>query len=228
MSLVNIKQGEQPLGLFNGRKKTTTAETEDTWDEDALVEAAQKGNLDAFNELILHYQSQVYNLAYHMLHDPAAADDATQEAFISAHRALGQFRGGSFRAWLLRIVSNACYDELRRWKRRPAISWDDFGDLEEEANPHLADDGEHPEDYMQREELRNLLDRKLAKLPEAQRLSLILVDRLGFSYEEVSQTMNVRLGTVKSRLYRARAKMRDLLLEEGELLPARYRLKSSA
>ncbi len=201
---------------------TSTAQE---WDESTWVKMAQRGNLEAFNELILHYQNQVYNLAYHMLRDGAAADDATQEAFISAYKALDKFRGGSFRAWLLRIVSNACYDEMRRQKRRPAVSWDDFGDMEQEANPHLVSDIELPEQAVQRDELRDLLDRTMAQLPEEQRMTLILVDRMGLSYEETAQTMKTRLGTVKSRLARARGKMQDLLQQERELLPPRYRLK---
>jgi RNA polymerase sigma-70 factor (ECF subfamily) len=205
-----------------------TTEQAESWDEEALVKAAQRGNLDAFNELILYYQNQVYNLAYHIMHDPAAADDATQEAFISAYRALDKFRGGSFRAWLLRIVSNACYDELRRRKRRPAVSWEDFGDLEQEANPHLVDEGETPEESIQRDDLREFLDRTLSNLPEEQSLVIMLVDRLGFSYEEAAEAMEVPLGTIKSRLYRGRSQMRDLLLQHKELLPPRYRLYDRA
>jgi len=200
---------------------TTTA----TWDETALVQRARQGNLDAFNELILHYQTQVYNLALHLLQDGAAADDAAQEAFISAYKSLAKFRGGSFRAWLLRIVSNACYDEMRRRKRRPSVSWDDFGDMEDEANPHLVDGGALPEETVQQRELRAVIERAMAKLPKDQRMVLLLVDRMGFSYKEVAETMNVRLGTVKSRLARARKQMQKLLQEERELLPSRYRLK---
>ncbi len=199
---------------------TSTAES---FDEEKLVKAAQRGNLDAFNELILYYQTQVYNLAYHIMKDPAAADDAAQEAFISAYRALDSFRGGSFRAWLLRIVTNACYDELRRYKRRPKVSFDDFGEMDEEANPHLRDEAELPEETVQRDELRVVLEQTMEQLPEDQQTTLFLVDRLGLSYQEVADTMETELGTVKSRLYRARAKMRDYLMEHSELLPPRYR-----
>lgn len=198
----------------------------DTWDETVLVQRAQKGNLDAFNALILHYQTQVYNLAWQLLHDSAAADDATQEAFISAYKGLAKFRGGSFRAWLLRIVANASYDELRRRKRRPTVSWEDFGDMDEEANPHLSNGGPLPEQTIQQQELRAALERALAKLPQDQRMVLVLVDRMGLAYQEVADAMNVRLGTVKSRLARARGQMQQLLQEEGELLPHRYRLNS--
>lgn len=197
-----------------------------SWDEPGLVRAAQRGNLDAFNELILYYQTQVYNLAYHLLQDPAAADDAAQEAFISAHRSLQQFCGGSFRAWLLRIVTNACYDAMRYTKRRPSVSWESFGELDEEANPHLRDHAELPEEAVEREELRKLLEATMTMLPEEQRAVLLLVDRLGLSYEEAAETMQIQLGTVKSRLSRARGKMRDLLLEQRELLPGRYRLEN--
>ena len=194
------------------------------WDEEALVKAAQRGQMDAFNELILHYQSQVFNLAYHILHDPAAADDATQEAFISAYRSIKKFRGGSFRSWLLRIVTNACYDELRRRKRRPNVSWDDFGDMDEEANPHLVNGGPKPEESVQQQELRALLERSIAKLSKHHRTTIILIDRLGLSYEEAAKVMDVALGTVKSRLARARKEMQSLLQAERELLPARFRL----
>lgn len=196
----------------------------DTWDEEALIAAAQRGNLDAFNELVLHYQSQVYNLAFHIMHDPAAADDATQEAFISAYRAMKKFRGGSFRSWLLRIVKNACYDELRRRKRRPQVSWEDFGELDEEANPYLGDGGDKPEETLQQQELHALLERTIAKLPEHQRTTLILVDQMGLAYDEAADVMNVAIGTVKSRLARARREMQELLQAERELLPARFRL----
>ncbi len=202
-----------------------TASSTTSFDEEKLVTAAKRGNLDAFNELILYYQHQVYNLAYHLMKDPAAADDATQEAFISAYRHLDQFRGGSFRAWILRIVTNACYDEMRRYKRRPAISFDDFGGMDEEANPHLRDKAELPEETLVRSELREVLETTLERLPEEQRMTLFLVDRLGLSYEETADTMETELGTVKSRLYRARAKMRDYLQENAELLPPRYRLQ---
>jgi len=88
-------------------------------DEPALINDAKNGDLDAFNRLVLQYQDMLYNTAYRVIGDPVLAADATQDAFISAFRKLKSYRGGSFKAWLLRIVTNACYDELRRQKRRP-------------------------------------------------------------------------------------------------------------
>jgi RNA polymerase sigma factor (sigma-70 family) len=92
-------------------------------DEEALIQSAKEGDLNSFNRLVLAYQDLVFTQACRLLNDDQAADDATQEAFISAFRSIRKYRGGSFRAWLLRIVTNACYDELRRRKRRPTIAF---------------------------------------------------------------------------------------------------------
>ena len=101
-------------------------------DEAALISAAQQGDLNSFNRLVLAYQDQVYNHAYWMMGETEAAQDAVQEAFISAYRNIHSFRGGSFRAWILRIVSNVCYDEIRRRKRRPTTPLEPVDDLNEE------------------------------------------------------------------------------------------------
>ena len=193
-------------------------------DEPALIAAAQRGNIDAFNELVLVYQQQVYNLAYRILGDPASAADAAQDAFISAFQNIGRFRGGSFKSYLLRIVSNRCYDELRRHKQRPATSFEDFGEVDEEANPALINGGERPEEYTERQEMARVIQAGIETLPASQRITLALSDVQGLSYQEIADVTGVSLGTVKSRLARARGKMRDYLQDQGELLPARYRL----
>jgi RNA polymerase sigma-70 factor (ECF subfamily) len=193
-------------------------------EEASLIAAAQQGKVDAFNELVLAYQQQVYNLAYRILGDPASAADAAQDAFISAFENIGRFRGGSFKSYLLRIVSNRCYDELRRWKRRPATSFEDFGEVDEEANPALVNGGERPEDYAERQEMARMIQAGIETLPPDQRITLALSDVQGLSYQEIAEATEVSLGTVKSRLARARGKLRDYLQAQGELLPARYRL----
>ena len=195
-------------------------------DEAALIRAAQRGNMDAFNELVLTYQHRVYNLAYRILGDPASASDATQEAFIAAYQKIATFRGGSFRSWLLRIVANRCYDELRRRKRRPITSWEEFGDVDEEANPALINGGESPEESVERGELARLLQAAISSLPADQRVVLVLSDVEGMNYAEIAETVGIPVGTVKSRLARARARLRDLLQAQGELLPRAYRLES--
>jgi RNA polymerase sigma-70 factor (ECF subfamily) len=137
------------------------------------------------------------------------------------------FRGGSFKSWLLRIVTNACYDDLRRRKRRPATSLDDLtadeaGEIEFDVPS--TDDG--PEILVQRHELADLLQIGITTLPDDQRLVLVLSDVQGLSYEEIAETTRTNLGTVKSRLSRARAKLREYLQAHGELLPDIYRLES--
>ncbi|MCH8339878.1 MAG: sigma-70 family RNA polymerase sigma factor, partial [Chloroflexi bacterium] len=111
-------------------------------DELALIQGAKSGDLDAFNRLVLNYQGLAFNVALRIMGDEPSAADATQEAFISAYRGLRRYRGGSFRAWLLRIVTNACYDELRRLKRRPAASLDEM--TEQEAALPVASPTEGP------------------------------------------------------------------------------------
>ena len=194
-------------------------------DEIALINDARQGDLDAFNRLVLAYQDRVYSQAYRVLNDPQAADDATQEAFISAYKNLRSFRGGSFRAWLLRIVTNACYDELRRRKRKPTTSLEPLNDSGEEIeSPHwIADPGELPEDNVVRAELGMAIQNCLEKLPVDFRVVVVLVDVQGMDYLEAADVIGKPLGTVKSRLARARSRMRDCLQGFRELLPMSMR-----
>jgi RNA polymerase sigma-70 factor (ECF subfamily) len=196
-------------------------------DEQALIFAARQGDLDSFNRLVLAYQDVVYNQAYRVLGESQAADDATQEAFISAYNNLNSYRGGSFRAWLLRIVTNACYDELRRRKRRPTAPLEPLDDAGEEVeSPHwIADSGELPEDSVERTELARAIQRCIDGLPAEFRVVVALVDVQGMDYGEASQVIGKPLGTVKSRLARARGRMRDCLQAFWELLPAAFRLE---
>jgi RNA polymerase sigma-70 factor (ECF subfamily) len=197
-------------------------------DEAGLIKEAQKGDLDAFNSLILTYQDRVYNQAFRVLGDYQSADDATQEAFISAYKNLASFRGGSFRAWLLRIVTNACYDELRRKKRRPTTPLEPVDDEGNEIeSPYwIADSDESPEDEMARVELANAIQACLDQLSDDFRVVVVLVDVQGFDYLEASEVIGKPLGTVKSRLARARNRMRECLQGFWELLPLSMRLES--
>ena len=199
-------------------------------DEMALIKYAQGGDLDAFNRLVLFYQDQVFNLAYRMLDDEDSAEDAAQNAFIAIYRNLDSYRGGSFRAWVLRIVANTCYDELRRLKRRPTTPLEpETSEEEEMESPRwLADDGPSPEESAERAEMERAIQHCLEGLPDEFRLVAILVDVQGMVYEEVSQTIGKPLGTIKSRLARARLRLRHCLQGLGELLPAAYRLDSEA
>jgi RNA polymerase sigma-70 factor (ECF subfamily) len=197
-------------------------------DEFALIRNAQNGDLEAFNRLILAYQEMVYNQAYRVMGEADAAEDATQEAFISAYRKIHTYRGGSFKAWLLRIVTNACYDELRRRKRRPVVAiepTDDY-DNEIESPRWMASPGESPEDFVTRTELSASIQRCLNTLSEDFRTVVVLVDIQGMDYAEAAEIMGTPLGTIKSRLARARRGMRKCLQNIGELLPAAFRFSS--
>ncbi|GAB4562124.1 MAG: sigma-70 family RNA polymerase sigma factor [Anaerolineae bacterium] len=192
--------------------------------EELLIEAAQKGKLSAFNQLVLRYQGLAYNVAYRILGDPDQAADATQDSFVKAYRSLSSFRGGAFKSWLLRIVTNTCYDMLRSRQRRPTSSLDDLL-VDPEHASLLTHDEEGPEAFALRLELGELIARGIAELPEDQRVTLVLADIEGLSYQEIAEITNVQLGTVKSRLSRARARLRDYLLSRQELLPQQYRLR---
>ncbi len=193
------------------------------FDEQALVAAAQRGNLPAFNQIILHYQGLAYNVAYRILDDSDAASDATQDGFIKAYRRLGQYRGGSFKAWLLRIITNTCYDALRAQRRRPTDSLESEEDEDSDHDVRLLDHAERPDAYVMRQELAEAIQAAIQKLPADQRVTLILSDIEGLDYQEIADATQTALGTVKSRLSRARARLRDLLLSQGELLPSQYR-----
>jgi RNA polymerase sigma-70 factor (ECF subfamily) len=195
-------------------------------DEQALIASARKGDAQAFNQLVMLYQSMVYNLAYRILGNPDAAADATQDAFFSAFKAMGKFRGGSFKAWMLRIVTNACYDQLRSKQRRPTQSLDDLP-VEQDHVRYLRDPAERPDEQVERQELNQLIHAGIGTLPPEQRVVVVLSDVQGLSYQEIADVAGLSLGTVKSRLSRGRAKLRDYLRQHRELLPARYRLRDN-
>ncbi len=205
-------------------------------DETALIREAQRGGqagLDAFNTLVMAHQGQVYHVAYRIMGDSASAADATQETFISAYKSLSNFRGGSFKSFLLRSVTNACYDALRYNKRRPAVSLDDLGNdggltgagatMAEDSSERLRSTDENPADAAERHDLRSHIAQAALGLPPDQRITFVLSDIQGLSYNEIADMMNTSIGTVKSRLSRARAKLRDVLLAQPELLPEEIR-----
>ena len=196
-------------------------------DETALINEAQYGSLDSFNTLVLHYQDMLFNTALRIMGDEDAAADATQEAFLSAFRAINSFRGGSFKSWLLRTVTNACYDELRRQKRRPTVALEpDTDDGEEMETPRwLADPSMSPEEEAEADDLEHAIQHCLDELPVDFRTVVVLTDIQGMDYKEVSRVARVPLGTIKSRLARARLRLRECLQGFWELLPAAFRLE---
>jgi RNA polymerase sigma-70 factor (ECF subfamily) len=173
-------------------------------DEIALVQSARAGDLDAFNRLVLAYQDMAFNIAMRMLSDGDAAQDITQTAFLSAYRSLNSFRGGSFKAWVMRMVTNACYDELRRHQRHPTTPLEPVDDDDEtiESPAWMAGDGPSPEEEMERRELDRAVQRCLQGLDDEFRAVVVMIDLQGMDYLEVSQALNKPLGTIKS--WRAR------------------------
>ncbi len=196
-------------------------------DEVKLIEYAKGGDLDAFNRLVVEYQEVAYNVAYRLMGDSDSAEDITQDAFIAAYRKLDSFRGGSFKAWLLRILTNAGYDELRRRKRRPVTPLEPIGENDEEIESPawLEDPGESPEQAALRAELGQAIQHCLDGLDVDFRMVVVLVDIEGLDYKAAAEAAQSPVGTVKSRLARARRRMQDCLRGFGELLPSAFRLE---
>jgi RNA polymerase sigma-70 factor (ECF subfamily) len=200
-------------------------------DETLLINLSQKGDVNAFNQLVLKYQQTTYNVVLRMLGDRDTAADVTQDTFIAAFRAIQSFRGGSsFRAWLLRIASNQACDYWRRANRHPQDSLDTIMDKDE---PHDAgslnaliatEQAVNPEEFLLNHELQALLQQGLQELPLEQRVAVILCDVQGLSYEEIAASTQTSIGTVRSRIARGRKRLRDYLYERKELLPRSYRL----
>ena len=178
-----------------------------------LIERAATGDLEAFNQLVLRYQNLAYSHAYAMLGNPAQAGDATQESFIKAFQAINTFRGVSFRAWLLKIVTNSAYDVLRRSHRHPTqplLPEDETGE-EVESAAWLVDPSADVQEVVEQHELSKQIYQAMGELPEAFRSVLTLIDVNEMDYTEAAQALNIPLGTVKSRLARARLQMQQKL-----------------
>lgn len=194
--------------------------------EEQLIAAAQSGDLDAFNRLVVSYQGVAYNVAYRLMGEDAASQDATQDAFISAFRNIRSYHGGSFKAWVLRIVTNGCYDELRRRQRRPQTPLEPDGEDGDAPDPAwMADPGETPQELAERVELNTAIQRCLNQLEAEFRAAVVLIDVQGMDYSEAAAVLKRPLGTVKSRLARARGRMQECLQGFAELLPEGFRLK---
>jgi RNA polymerase sigma-70 factor (ECF subfamily) len=194
--------------------------------EQTIIERARRGSVDAFNMLVRRYQDAVYTLAYRMLGDPAAADDAAQEAFISAYRKLDSYRGGSFKSWLLRITANLCLDDLRRVKRQRTDYLDDLAPEDSADGPPLPSNETPPEEAAEQAELAAAIQRCINNLTAEHRAVLVMSDVEGFAYGEIAAALDTQVGTVKSRLSRARLAMRRCLAGIAgimELLPPEVR-----
>ena len=187
------------------------------YENQQLVQLVLDGDTQAFNDLVERHQSHAYNLCLRMLGDADAAADVAQDAFISAYKHLPSLRG-EFRPWLMRIVANGCRDVLRSKKRRPSVSLDLERDDDDTPAMQIADTSDGPEAALMKSELQITIAGALAEIPDDQREVIILSDIQGLSYQEIADMTGINIGTVKSRLNRARSRLRELLMA-AELLP---------
>jgi RNA polymerase sigma-70 factor (ECF subfamily) len=185
--------------------------------EAELVSATQRGDLEAFNQLVLTYQDHVFSLASRIVGDDDLAEDITQNTFLAAYRHLSGFRYGSFRSWLLQIATHACFDELRKQKRHPNQSLEYEADREEKLFPiyDLPIPSTLPEKEYEQRELNQAIQSALNQLDADRRAVVVLVDLEDFDYQEAAQILAVPIGTVKSRLGRARLQLRHHLKAYG-------------
>ena len=188
-------------------------------DEVETIRAAQAGDLSAFNRLVSAHQDSLYGWALSLVKDPDLAEDITQATFITAYEKLSIFRGGSLRAWLFTIARNRSFDELRRQKRRPVLSLDSTPDGEDERDllSFLPGQDLRPEEIYEANEQAIAIERLMARLPAPFQQALRLVDIEEMDYQEAAEVLGLPIGTLKSRLARARLKMRELLVYSGYL-----------
>jgi len=185
-----------------------------------LVLFAQKGDVEAFNHLVLAYQDRIYSLTARILGDYDLAEDLTQHTFMTAYTNLPRFRNGSFRSWLYRIATNACYDELRRRKRHPVSSIEDEIASEEKILPlyDFSATSVLPETELERHEMALVVQHALDQLDVDHKAVVVLVDQQDLDYQQAADVLGVPVGTVKSRLARARQKLRQLLDVRGTII----------
>ena len=189
---------------------TSAAATTAEFDSDAyLVARALDGELSSFEKLVSRYQNKILGYSARMLNDHEEAEDVAQEVFIKAYRSLDSFRGdSSFSTWIYRIATNLCIDRMRSKKRRPqqAYSLDEPIDKEEDkGGREIADYSGEPGRAIEREELRRRVREVMAEMPEKMRTILVMCDMQGMAYEDIAKVLDCPIGTVKSRLFHARA-----------------------
>ena len=186
--------------------------------EKDLIRKAKQGDMHAFEELILKHEKIVYNLALRMMNHSEDAKDISQEVFLKAYRSLSNFdERSAFSTWIYRITHNTCIDEMRKRKGKQNYSLEE--ELENEAGSmqrQIADEGDTPEESLLREEQKSEILQALDSLSEEHKAAIVLRDMKGFSYEEIAEILEVSLGTVKSRISRARNQLKNEILKMRE------------
>ncbi len=196
-------------------------------DYQELIRRSQEGDVEAFEELILAHQQKIYSIAYRMMGNPYDASDMAQEALVKIFKFIKNYRGeASFSTWIYHITMNTCRDELRKKYWQIETSLDQPMDNEEGSfNREIADFSSLPEDIYEKKELGAYLQGLIQALHPEYRMVIVMRENMGLSYEEIAEQLNISLGTVKSRLNRARKCLRDKILADKELYPQLQRLK---
>jgi RNA polymerase sigma-70 factor (ECF subfamily) len=186
--------------------------------DEELVRKSQKGDIAAFEQLISKYQQKIYNSAYRLMGNPHDAGDLAQEALIKVYKSIGSFRlDASFSTWVYHIVTNVCRDELRKRSRQQVSSLDEPLNLRDgEVNREVADFTNCPDYAYEQKESEEYIQKLINSLNPDYRMVIVLREIMGFSYDEIAQELNITLGTVKSRLNRARRYLKDMILAERE------------
>ncbi|MBV9020781.1 MAG: sigma-70 family RNA polymerase sigma factor [Ktedonobacteraceae bacterium] len=204
-------------------------------DEELLIVRSQRGEVDAFNQLVLRYQQTVYSAVFRLLGNYDVASDVTQNTFIAAYRSIQSYRGSSsFRSWLLRIGSNMACDHWRSVHRHPVESLEELTEEDEAHSSSLLsilatkEVESNPEAMLLSQEFQGVIQQGLQQLPLDQRVAVVLCDIQRLSYEEIATTTQATLGTVRSRIARGRGRLRTYLRQHQELLPHKYRLNTDS
>ncbi len=183
-----------------------------------LVERSKGGDLSAFEELVVMYQKQIYNLGYRMMGSEEDACDIAQEAFLKAFKSIRKFNSkSSFGTWVYRIAVNVCIDELRKRKKVKLYPVAHNDNPEDRGYKLITDTGDLPEEQMERREVRRQVQQAIGRLGEEHRIIIILRDIKGKSYQEIADILGLNIGTVKSRISRARISLKEELIKHGEL-----------
>ena len=185
-------------------------------DETILIQKSQRGDMDAFEQLLLRYEKKVYTIAYKYMGNAEDASDLAQEALIKAYQSIGTFRGeSSFGTWIGRITANKCLDYLRKRKKLQTTSLDEELELEEgSVQKEIVSERDTPEQHTIRQETVHYVQQKLQQMKEEYRMVLVLRELEGHSYEDIADMLNCSLGTVKSRISRARNYLKELVLAD--------------
>lgn len=186
--------------------------------DEELVEKIKKGDVDAYEEIVKKYENKVFGIIYHMIKNQNDVEDLAQEVFIKVYKNLPRFKGdSSLYTWIYKITVNLCLDEMK--KRKNIVYLDEKLEVEDgELERELPSSDKTQVELYEEKELKEKLHKCICKLPEKQKVMIVLRDIKGFSYEEISEITSIKLGTVKSQINRARLKLKELLDEEGTFL----------